>query len=271
MGQGEREGEGKDGGKAGDNRRDEGAGIFGDCRILEDSVRTEGRMGVGTSQHCASQGRGRYPSDRGLIRAYPRRVDVRVDPSFQQLHLQLQPLLLSTFLESAPTAFSPSSVSSFPQSSQISSGDVSMTLCSLTTSLTETLAKAILTHTTQSSTISDVRTSVSDYVRRMAPYFPFRDSLAAVTPAGVSPAFSLSSSYAKLSILLTPRIPYLSYPRETRRELGWERRLRAVEKAWTIMRQQRDGAKGKGKAGGADDWALEEVAEWVIQLLVSRP
>lgn len=34
------------------------------------------------------------------------------------------------------------------------------------------------------------------------------------------------------------------------------------------MRKQGRVAKGKGKAGGADEWALEEVAAWAVDSLV---
>jgi len=46
-------------------------------------------------------------------------------------------------------------------------------------------------------------------------------------------------------------------------------RIKAVEQAWTGMREQARKAQGKGKAGGADGWALEEVADWVIETMVT--
>lgn len=46
-------------------------------------------------------------------------------------------------------------------------------------------------------------------------------------------------------------------------------RVRVVEEAWKTMREQASRVKSKGKAGGgADIWALEEVANWVEDVLV---
>jgi pre-rRNA-processing protein IPI1 len=102
----------------------------------------------------------------------------------------------------------------------------------------------------------------------MAAWFPFRLPKA-VTSSGLSPAFSLSLSYANLAVLLAPRPPKLVFPRGLPRELGVRGRVRAVEQAWGLIRDQAMKAKGKGKAGGADVWALEEVAQWVVDVLVS--
>jgi hypothetical protein len=81
-------------------------------------------------------------------------------------------------------------------------------------------------------------------------------------------------SYAKLAVLLAPRPARLIFPRGRgrRRELGLRGRVRAVEEAWKTMRDQASRAKSKGKASGgvgADIWALEEVANWVEDVLVS--
>ena len=216
-----------------------------------------GRMGVDSN--------GDEGSSSDVLAVRPP-IFMRADAS-QHLYLQLQPLLLSTFLESAPTAFSPSSTST--SASSTNTEDIPLGLCSVTASLTEALAHPTLSASSAATPTEEVHAGVSDFLRRMAPYFPIRALKPASTPNGLSPAFALSLSYANLTVLLAPRPPVLVFPRGVRREVGWRGRVRAVEEAWTIMRTQRRKVTGKGKVGGADAWALEEVAEWVVEILVS--
>ncbi|WWC70685.1 uncharacterized protein I206_104636 [Kwoniella pini CBS 10737] len=181
-----------------------------------------------------------------------------------QLYISLHPLLLSTFLENAPTAFSPSSTSSG------SAEDIPLALCTTTASLTELLARAVLTRSTQSSSeIKEVRSCISDFLKRMAAWFPFSSTrLNVVTPSGLTAGFELSLVYSNLAVLLAPRPVELIWPKDLRKEPGWRERIKAVEAAWSQMRA-RQNVKGKGKAKekGADNWAMEEVASWVIEVL----
>lgn len=102
----------------------------------------------------------------------------------------------------------------------------------------------------------------------MAPYFPFRSpSQSASSPTGLTPALELNIVYANLAILLAPTIAELAVPRASRKELGWRERVKAVEEAWKEMREVNQ-RKSKGKKNG-DGWAMDEVAEWVIEALVS--
>ncbi|WVR06282.1 hypothetical protein IAU60_003312 [Kwoniella sp. DSM 27419] len=188
-----------------------------------------------------------------------------------QLYISLYPLLQSTFLEAAPTAFSPSST---PVASA-GAEDVPMALCTITATLTELLARSILTRAPATLTpeLKEVKNNVSDFLRRMAAWFPFHTSRsAAPTPSGVSPALELSMTYANLAVLLAPRPVTLKYPKDLligRREVTWKERVRAVDIAWNDMREREKG-KGKGKANGADLWAMEEVAQWVVDTLAPK-
>jgi len=171
--------------------------------------------------------------------------------------LQLAPLLQSTFLESAPTAFSPSSA---PPSTL----ETPTALCLTSASLTHILARELL----KGKPSTDVRNAISDFLRRMAPYFPFRSpSQSAASPTGLTPALELNIVYANLAIFLAPPIPGLSAPKASRKELGWREKVRAVENAWKEMREVNQ-RKSKGKKNG-DGWAMDEVAEWVIEALAS--
>ena len=100
----------------------------------------------------------------------------------------------------------------------------------------------------------------------MAPYFPFR-STSGPSPSGLTPALELNLVYANLAILLAPPTPLLEFKAVGRKEIGWRERVKAVEDAWKGMREV--SGKGKGKKG-SDGWAMDEVAEWVLEALVSR-
>jgi pre-rRNA-processing protein IPI1 len=100
----------------------------------------------------------------------------------------------------------------------------------------------------------------------MAAWFPFHNPTTATSSStGVSPAFELSLTYSKLAILLAPRPKVLVFPK-SKKEVGWKLRIRAIEESWREMRLI---TKNKGKGKQADGWALEEVSEWIISVLVS--
>ncbi|ORY31386.1 hypothetical protein BCR39DRAFT_526388 [Naematelia encephala] len=172
-----------------------------------------------------------------------------------QLYLQLHPLLLNTFLESAPQAFGPSSSSA--------SDDLPLDLCSTVSSITYILASNILN---ASNSTSEVRSSVSDLLRRMAGWFPYRSSRTRTTSSGLTPSFDISLSYASLVVLLAPRPQILVFPKAVRRDTGWRIRVRAVEDAWKVMRESVKRDKGKGR-GSDSGWALGDVAGWIEDLL----
>lgn len=98
----------------------------------------------------------------------------------------------------------------------------------------------------------------------MAPYFPFR-STSGPSPTGLTPALELNLIYANLAILLAPATPHLEFKAQGRKEIGWRERVKAVEDAWKGMREV--SGKGKGRKG-SDGWAMDEVAEWVLEALV---
>jgi pre-rRNA-processing protein IPI1 len=178
--------------------------------------------------------------------------------TIQQLYTSLHPLLLSTFLEAAPSAFSPST------SSFSTTDNISLELCTITAALSEILSRSILSHDSEVADIRTVRANASDFLKRMAAWFPFSNPATATSSStGVSPAFELSLTYSKLAILLAPRPKILVFPKG-KKEVGWKLRIRATEESWKTMR-----SIGKGKGKQADGWALEEVSEWIISVLVS--
>jgi len=135
-----------------------------------------------------------------------------------------------------------------------------------------------MTGTHESSEIEEGRSAISDFLRRMSPYFPFRASRQTLTPAGLSPSFALSLSYANLAVFLAPQPPLLAFPPGPGRELGWRGKHKAIVDAWTVMREQANSSKsneqmkkvkGKAKTGSVYAWALREVSEWVVDILVS--
>ncbi|WVF69251.1 hypothetical protein IAT40_004027 [Kwoniella sp. CBS 6097] len=228
-------------------------------------------------------------------------IEDGVSSVLSQLYIQLHPLLLSTFLESAPTALSPSSTSL--GSSGVGTEDIPLALCTTTATLTHLLARSILASTKSTSTstasgnghlsaeMKEARGCVSDFLKRMAAWFPFHTSTssssskaaaaATLAPSGLTPAFELSLVYANLAMILAPRPVELKYPKELirgKKEVGWREKVKAIEIAWNEMREREKGnakSKGKGKASGAgsgsgagaDHWAMEEVAEWAVDIL----
>ncbi|KAK4688283.1 pre-rRNA-processing protein IPI1, partial [Tremellales sp. Uapishka_1] len=186
------------------------------------------------------------------------------------LYIALHPLLLSTFLESAPTAFALS-----PSAS--STEDIPLALCSVSAALTSSLGQAILGRPASSASAKEVRALIADLLRRMATWFPFRTAkIQPTTPTGLPPAVSLSLSYSRIAVLLSPApvTPVLKR-RGTARDLRWSDKVRAIEETWGIMRREssrmatESAQKGKGKAG-ADGWALTEVADWVVDTLTPQ-
>ena len=97
---------------------------------------------------------------------------------------------------------------------------------------------------------------MADFLKRMAPYFPFAGPAAQVSSTGMPRTFQLSLAYAGLAVLLSPRAVKLDL---RGRKPGWEGRIEATEAAWD---QMRSGAKGSGSA-------LSDVADWVTDCLVS--
>jgi len=133
----------------------------------------------------------------------------------------------------------------------------------VTAALTEILARSILSHDSDTADIRTTRSIASDFLKRMAAWFPFSNPAGSTSSStGVSPAFELSLTYSKLAILLAPRPKALVFPKGNK-EIGWKLRIRATEESWKAMR-----SVGKGKGRSADGWALEEVSEWIISVLV---
>ncbi|GMK54002.1 hypothetical protein CspeluHIS016_0105880 [Cutaneotrichosporon spelunceum] len=150
----------------------------------------------------------------------------------ESTYAALHSLLLNTFMESAPAAFATSS----------SSDDTALALCTESAGLVRLFASALLGDYAPSDA-APTRGRVSEFLKRMAAYFPF---------SGSEAHFALSLDYARLATLLAPPAPPLAQKRG-----GWRARVRAVEAAWTAM-------KGTHKANAA---ALAAAAEWAADAL----
>lgn len=111
----------------------------------------------------------------------------------------------------------------------------------------------------------EVRANISELIKRMAPYFPFH-APSAPSPTGVTPSTELNLVHANLVILLAPPMPNLQMAKSSRREIGWRERIKAIEECWTVMRDSDSREKGKRKI---DKWAMDEVADWIVDLLVN--
>lgn len=105
----------------------------------------------------------------------------------------------------------------------------------------------------------------------MSTYFPFPSAMVNASISGLGAGFDLNLSYARLAVLLAPQPVPLVYPPlgQTRQnDSSWKVRVKAVESAWTKMREETEKRKIKGKGKAVDSWAMDEIAAWVVDLLV---
>lgn len=106
---------------------------------------------------------------------------------------------------------------------------------------------------------AELKSSFSDYVRRMSGWFPFnKGSLAATDASAIM--FELSLHYAKLAAVLAPKAPAITL---ARRKDGWRYRVRAIEAAWAGLKT------GSGGKAASNDAAFRFAAEWIEECLVS--
>jgi pre-rRNA-processing protein IPI1 len=173
----------------------------------------------------------------------------------QNTYLALHALLLSTFMEAAPSAFPPSSAST-----STSVDDVSLNLCSVCVELVWVFARTFLNAEAFNSlaTATELRNSFSEFLKRMTAWFPFnKPTQAASDAAGVM--FGLSLNYAKLAATLAPQAPPILLPRHRN---GWRYRVRAIDAAWGGMKT----SKSKSKAA-TNEVAFRLAAEWIEDCL----
>ncbi|WVN88732.1 uncharacterized protein L203_103945 [Cryptococcus depauperatus CBS 7841] len=246
---------------------------IGETPILED-VQLEGWL-IGQRPMCdLSEGGNVW--EMGQIGPYASQgTNAGIIYVLSQLYLQLHPLLLSTFLENAPTAFSPSAIV-IPSST---SEDVPLALCETAAGLTRALVDAILVRVPRGVTtpeLKKVRKCMADFHKRMTGWFPFR--CRATKSSGIPPSFALSLVYADLAILLSPSITALklkksgmSQQRDGRvGESSWRERIKAVEEAWKNTTLEDKNLKTGGRSNEQGWWAVEEVADWVFQVLTPK-
>lgn len=167
----------------------------------------------------------------------------------ESTYTALHSLLLSTFMESAPSAFAPSG----------SSDETALSLCAECAELVRLFANALLT--SYGPPDPAVRALFGDFLKRMTGWFPFDKRPA--SPAADT-LFALSLNYARLATLLAPAPPKVVPKRE-----GWRARVRAIEAAWATMRPSApSGERGKKEGGRkANDAALAAAADWVVDAL----
>lgn len=159
----------------------------------------------------------------------------------QRTYLSLHSLLVATFMEAAPSAFSVSSTATTDQ--------VALDLCSVCVDLVTVCARALLGQADFASLDSakELRSAFSEFLKRMAAYFPFGRGEGAASAASDA-VFGMSLNYAKLAVALAPVPPAIA-PQPV-----WKRRVRAIDTAW------------RGVSNKSDP-ALAAAADWVASCL----
>lgn len=169
----------------------------------------------------------------------------------QELHLSLHSLLLSTFLDSAPTAFSPSAATS-----SASSLDVHLQMLSSITTLVSLLGLSTLRASPTAQTPA-VRQAIETMLKHMRVYFPFSEkTLQQRSSKDEAALVKMELDYASLTSLLAQPPKTICVPPRSKSD-GPKDRAKAVEDAF---KRARKSGEGKRKA-------VEEVAAWVVSLL----
>ncbi|ORX40183.1 hypothetical protein BD324DRAFT_616690 [Kockovaella imperatae] len=176
------------------------------------------------------------------------------------LYDQLAPLLVSTFMESAPVAFAPN------RSNATSVDQTATSLCLVSASLTVHLAGAIRR---DSGSDRAIRQTVFAFIRRMTPYFPFPSGRAAASTTlnGLTHGFEMSLAFASLVTLLLPATPVMTLPRSLASQ-GWVGRVQLINEAWSKI-QLSSAVTSSGTGDISEEWAIGEVADWISTCLAT--
>lgn len=89
----------------------------------------------------------------------------------------MHPLLIATLMESAPVAFSLSTVNSNPAA--LLSADVHLSLCRTIMELVSVLGGQVLSQQRSDPSVGEVKKAISAIITRMSLYFPFGASASA--------------------------------------------------------------------------------------------
>ncbi|KAL1413116.1 rRNA processing protein [Vanrija albida] len=171
-------------------------------------------------------------------------------------YLSLHSLLLSTFMESAPSVFGPSQ-------SAPASDDIYLNLCSVCAELECIVAQVLLGHTEFHSLpeAGQLRSSFSEFLKRMTAWFPFNKESSAASDSSAT-LFGLSLSYVKLAAILAPKPPTVVLRTgKMAKDFGWRQRVRAIETSWKAA------AQPQGKHSGAEEVAFNLASEWLEESL----
>jgi hypothetical protein len=109
----------------------------------------------------------------------------------------------------------------------------------------------------------------------MSAYFPFAAPLTSSgSSTGLGAGLELNLAYARLAALLAPQPSPLDFTRaegQWAKETTGRKKIRAIEAAWEKMRAEGEKRRSKGKGKAAENWAMDEVAAWIADILVSFP
>ncbi|KAJ9103202.1 hypothetical protein QFC21_002625 [Naganishia friedmannii] len=177
-----------------------------------------------------------------------------VGQALAELYLHMHPLLIATLMESAPAAFSLSSLSS---TTTLLQPDVNLSLCRTIMHLVSVLAGQVLGRYRgiPGPAVGEMKKSVDQIVQRMAAYFPFGGLIG---PAVQEIYEHLNLSFSQTVLLLPPapgRLPL---------------RAKTSNPNAVVQQMSREFERVRKARTGKDVDHLRRVADWLVELLSSN-
>ncbi|GHJ88879.1 hypothetical protein NliqN6_5281 [Naganishia liquefaciens] len=180
-----------------------------------------------------------------------------IGQALSSLYMHMHPLLLATLMESAPVAFSLSSMTSNPAAHV--HADVHLSLCRTIMELVSVLGGQVLVQRSNDpATGTEVKKAISAIIVRMSAYFPFGSSVSAAERIGAEVKDmheQLCLYYANIVVLL-PAAPGRLPPRQ-----------KTSNPHATVQQMTKEFERVARARSAKDEENLRRVADWLAELL----
>ncbi|KAJ9108480.1 hypothetical protein QFC20_003386 [Naganishia adeliensis] len=179
-----------------------------------------------------------------------------VGQALSALYLHMHPLLIATLMESAPVAFSLSTLNSNPAA--LLSADVHLSLCRTIMELVSVLGGQVLSQQRSDPSVGEVKKAISAIITRMSVYFPFGASASAAERIGaeVKDIHEQLCLYHASLVVLIPPAPGRLPPKQK------------TSNPHAVVQQMTKEYERVARARSSkDDDNLRRVADWLADLL----